>query len=443
MPMTGPLQPPVEVFISYAPPDEGFRIDLVKSLAALRKAEIIRVTHSGKIEAGQESAAALSHNIGRARIILLLISPDYIDSRQCYDFELALACKRFEREEAQLIPVIIRPCDWEGTHLGEFAVLPESRRPVSLWNSQDVAFTAIAKEIRSRVETMVAVRVPKSLMMSKSEYLNLLSYFSNRTEQDRVLLKVLSAPSPHRPSVCIIHGYGNESHDMYEKRLKHKTLPTLLGRGKPDALSVKDFFLPFPNGIQNVAHGLNELRSTLAERLADNREADEEKIARAISRHHTPVIIHTYIASENWEPHGPDIVDGLIRYWCAFPDLPPTTNLLVCLFVIYRVSGAAPTQKAQGEVSRRAREFLNSLDFSTYGGVRGAVLPEMLAISLKDAEDYIRETNFTEFCEDHSPHFFNVPMAIKEIRDFYGPRHRVPMDDLSQKLLRVFENNFC
>ena len=46
-------------------------------------------------------------------MILLLVSADFLASDFCHEVELARALERHDRNEAHVIPIILRPCDWQ------------------------------------------------------------------------------------------------------------------------------------------------------------------------------------------------------------------------------------------------------------------------------------------------------------------------------------------
>ena len=53
-----------------------------------------------------------------------------------------------------VVPIILRPCDWSETPLAQLAAFPNDAIAVTSWKNQDEAFTQIAKEIRRIVETL-------------------------------------------------------------------------------------------------------------------------------------------------------------------------------------------------------------------------------------------------------------------------------------------------
>ncbi len=137
------------LFCTYAREDEALRQQLEIHLAALKRLGALRVWHDQMISAGSLRAREIATHLQAAQIILLLVSPAFLDSDYCYGVEMTEALKRHAVGEARVIPVIIRPCDWESTPLGELQALPRNAQAVTLWDNQDAAFTLIAKELRT------------------------------------------------------------------------------------------------------------------------------------------------------------------------------------------------------------------------------------------------------------------------------------------------------
>jgi TIR domain len=117
-------QPAIEIFFSYARKDELLRDELAKHLKPLRQEGIIRDWHDREIPPGAEWQNEIDRHLESAQIILLLISADFLASDYCYGFELKRALERHESNEACVIPVILRSCDWQKTKFGKLAALP-------------------------------------------------------------------------------------------------------------------------------------------------------------------------------------------------------------------------------------------------------------------------------------------------------------------------------
>jgi TIR domain len=138
----------VEVFYSYARPDERFRTKLETHLSVLVRQRLIVGWHDRLISAGDEWRDRVSEHLESSKLILLLISSDFLASDYCYDREMTRALARHECGEALVIPLIIRPCDWRSAPFGKLAALPKDGRPVTQWSTQDAAFYDITTGIR-------------------------------------------------------------------------------------------------------------------------------------------------------------------------------------------------------------------------------------------------------------------------------------------------------
>ena len=146
----------IEVFISYSHRDEDLKNELVKHLANLERQGVITGWHDRKITAGQEWAGEINEHLDTARVILLLISPDFMSSDYCNDVELKRAMARHEAGEARVIPVVLRPVDWESAPFSKLQMLPTDAKPVTLWQDRDEAFVSVVKEIRKALKDLAA-----------------------------------------------------------------------------------------------------------------------------------------------------------------------------------------------------------------------------------------------------------------------------------------------
>jgi hypothetical protein len=84
---------PVEIFISYSRKDQEYKDKLLSSLSDLEEDGTIFLWHDRRIVAGDEWGTVIDEHINHASIILLLISPDYLDSDPC-QYEERRAKKR-------------------------------------------------------------------------------------------------------------------------------------------------------------------------------------------------------------------------------------------------------------------------------------------------------------------------------------------------------------
>ncbi len=148
------LPQPVEVVYSYAREDGTLRDELVKHLANLRRRGLIANWYDRDISAGKEWEAEIKEHLDKAGIILLLISPDFMDSDYCNDVEVVRAMERHEAGDARVIPILLRPVDWEGAPFSRLNALPSNGQPVTSWPDRDEAFLDITKGIKKALQEL-------------------------------------------------------------------------------------------------------------------------------------------------------------------------------------------------------------------------------------------------------------------------------------------------
>jgi hypothetical protein len=146
---------PVKVFFSYSHKDEVLRDELATHLSMMKRQGVIEAWHDREISAGSEWANAIDDNLEIADIILLLVSANFLASDYCYDKEMTRAMERHETREARVIPIILKPSDWNGAPFGKLQALPKNAKPVTSWQDQDEAFLNVAQGIRRVVEEMM------------------------------------------------------------------------------------------------------------------------------------------------------------------------------------------------------------------------------------------------------------------------------------------------
>lgn len=154
---------PYDVFISYSHKDRKLLDELAVHLSNLRKQGIISNWFDGDILPGSAWRTELNNHLNQAHIILLLVSADFISSDFCYDVEMVRAVERDKADEARVIPIILRPCDWAGTPFSEIQALPDEAKPVVTWPTHDEAFLNVVKGIRKAIKNLDEKKKGKTL----------------------------------------------------------------------------------------------------------------------------------------------------------------------------------------------------------------------------------------------------------------------------------------
>jgi len=78
----------VKIFFCYAHEDELLLNKLKTHLSSLQRQGLIDVLHGRNISAGAEWEHQIKEQLNTAQVILLLVSPDFMDSDYCYGIEM-------------------------------------------------------------------------------------------------------------------------------------------------------------------------------------------------------------------------------------------------------------------------------------------------------------------------------------------------------------------
>ncbi|WP_338258574.1 toll/interleukin-1 receptor domain-containing protein [Dictyobacter halimunensis] len=145
----------IEIFFCYAPKDQSLCSELEKHLRIMQRQGLIIAWHDSLIRPGLEWEQETRLHLNKADIILLLISSDFIDSEQCYRL-MKQALQRHDAKEAVVVPIILRPINWEDAPFNTLKCLPKDAKPVTLWRNRDAAFTDISHGIRHILKTLTS-----------------------------------------------------------------------------------------------------------------------------------------------------------------------------------------------------------------------------------------------------------------------------------------------
>ncbi len=155
----------MNVFISYSHKDESFRQELKKSIVMLERNGVISSWSDRSIAPGQEWEQEIAVQLENSDIILLLISSDFLSSYYCFDKEMKRAIERHDNNEAVVVPIILRPCDWKGSPFSKLHGLPKEAKPISQWKDQDEAWL----DVVTKLKETIALAETRSLTPVKQE----------------------------------------------------------------------------------------------------------------------------------------------------------------------------------------------------------------------------------------------------------------------------------
>lgn len=148
---------PIHIFFSYAHYDEDLMNEVRRQLSIHERMGRIVKWHDRQIPPGSEWKKLIDHRLQEAQIILLFVSPHFLDSNYCYEIEGRDALARHYLGEARVIPIILRPCLWKATPFSELEVLPLNGKAITEWENRDRVTCDVAESVMSVVDEVAAI----------------------------------------------------------------------------------------------------------------------------------------------------------------------------------------------------------------------------------------------------------------------------------------------
>jgi len=141
----------VKLFYSYAHEDSPYRDRLESHLKALEREGLLSGWSDAEIVPGAHWRAEIDMALGTADVVIFLVSADFIASDFIWDVEIGQALARHANGSAIVIPVIVRPADWQHTVLGSLQALPTGGRAVTEWDNEDSAWVNVVTGLRRAI----------------------------------------------------------------------------------------------------------------------------------------------------------------------------------------------------------------------------------------------------------------------------------------------------
>ncbi|MCY1075979.1 TIR domain-containing protein [Archangium lansingense] len=143
-----------QVFISYCPKDSKWLARLETNLKPLVRNGAMDVWSDKRIQPGANRRAELEKALARARIAVLLVTPDYLASDMIDQQELTPLLKAAEKEEAAIFWLPVKHTVYQYTELINYQPLLDPLRPLSTRRGSegDKALSEIIQKIMDRLK---------------------------------------------------------------------------------------------------------------------------------------------------------------------------------------------------------------------------------------------------------------------------------------------------
>src|SRR5437588_3223438 len=167
----------IKLFYCYAREDKALRDELEKHLSSLKRLYSLRNWHDREILPGAEWEHAINNNLNTAHLVLLLVSPDFMNSDYCYGKEMQRALERHEEGTCKVIPIIIRPTYLEAAPFSKLQMLPTDAKPITRWPDRDEAFHDVVREISLVLkDLLITLKTKKDWLDEGISFRNLKRY---------------------------------------------------------------------------------------------------------------------------------------------------------------------------------------------------------------------------------------------------------------------------
>ena len=143
---------PIRIFCLCSPQDRVYRAALGSHLRLLQERQVIEFIHQGSLPAGAEREPELVRMLKCCDLILILVSADFFAAIPLDLVEMVVRDRM--QGGAEIVPILLRPMDWQLAPFGKLVPLPANEIPVTCWVSADAAWEHIVEEIRQIVDVL-------------------------------------------------------------------------------------------------------------------------------------------------------------------------------------------------------------------------------------------------------------------------------------------------
>lgn len=163
---------PLSVACSYSHADQSWMRDIQLALTPLVRTGVLKAIWSDRqILAGDDWNDKIRKEMGNADIILVLVSREFLASDYCMR-ELEQARQRRDSDDATVVPIILRECNWRevpfgNVRLGDVQVLPKDGKPVA--GRKDARLAEVAQGIEKVAHSIIERSQPPDVTILEIE----------------------------------------------------------------------------------------------------------------------------------------------------------------------------------------------------------------------------------------------------------------------------------
>ena len=276
-----------------------------------------------------------------------------------------------------------------------------SRPLENLGDFKNAVYVALDKQLEKLADRKPTPAYQAMPRADTVEFPPLLPYLSDRSRQRDQLKTLLSRECMQNlhctPLVCIVHGHEAECHYEFLQKVRSVMLPELLGLPEShDSVRVERIRWPSAGG--SAGERMNLYCRYLAKELAHVHSTDIETIIEGLNNNRCPVLLYSETMTEDWSREEETFIEHWLNFWNTLPNLVQGQRLFVFLSVKHSASEQASRRWFSSTPQRKARKYLQRVDYDCRPGIRGRVLDELSAVPYNDLSDWM-----DDFVHDYCP----------------------------------------
>lgn len=152
----------LKIFISYSHKDLKYKTELLSHLKSLELTHNIDVWHDGKILAGNVIDSEVLIQLSISDVVLLLISPHFLESSYCINIELNKAIERHKEGKCIVVPIILSESIIdESLSFSKLMRVPDDGKPIQKFKPQNNGYVNAVAKIKQMIDaTFINTRKP-------------------------------------------------------------------------------------------------------------------------------------------------------------------------------------------------------------------------------------------------------------------------------------------
>ena len=138
---------PEHIFVMYSRRDRKMYQCLERELGSLRRDGFVEQWQGHEVGAAREWEGLVDPALDACTMVLVLVSRSFVNSGYWMDVEMERALERESKGEIHIIPILLRPYNWQRLSFARQSALPHEKA-VADWINQDGAWKEVTRGLR-------------------------------------------------------------------------------------------------------------------------------------------------------------------------------------------------------------------------------------------------------------------------------------------------------